>query len=115
MHSANLYHVPAHDAGPWGPHGKVLPSWQGAHGMVYGAEGTHEVWQRKESDCEERKEGGWVSLRTSQRSGRQTFGPPWEQHPLAVGMRLHVSLPPSSPPFPLVCLSSFLSVASLDL
>lgn len=68
MHSANLYHVPAHGAGPWGPHGKVFPSWQGVHGVVCGVEGTSEVWQGTESGSEERKEGGRVSLRTSQRS-----------------------------------------------
>lgn len=59
MRSANLYHVPAHGAGPWGPHGKVFPSWQGARGVVVrGVEGTDEVWQGAESDSEERKEGG---------------------------------------------------------
>lgn len=106
MHSANLYHVPAHGAGPWGPHGKVFPSWQGAH---CGVEGTSEVWQGTESGSGG-KEGGRPGVpedftEESLTAAQTSLG----AVPTGYGAVSPRVSAPLSPPFPLVCLSSFLS------
>jgi hypothetical protein len=63
-----------------------------------------------ESDSKE-KRGGRCPCRLHRGVAGKRFRPLWEQHPLAVGICLHVSLPPPCQPFPR--LPQFFSVCGI--